>query len=404
MATLKFYLDTRSAKKDGTFPLKIGVTQNTKRVFINLNISLKKEQWDEINRKVVGHPQRIILNNLIKTKMLEAESIMFRLSQEGKLDSMDVNSIRNAILGVPEEPDDHETTFAEQFRMSIERKIKPRTKDIYQATLNRIRDFCPDFEKLKFEDITKKWLDDFDRYLSSRSPSRNARNIHLRNIRAVFNEAIDDDVTTCYPFRRYKLKNVATPKRSLTVEELRTLFNYPCEDHEEKYRDIFKLIFYLAGINIVDLCHLKSSDIHHGRIEYYRSKTSRFYSIKLEPEAVEIIDKYRGRNWLLDILDRYNDYRDYARRMNENLKLIGETRIEKHGRKVKHPLFPNITTYWARHSWATIASSIDIPKDTIAAALGHGEETVTDVYIDFDQRKVDNANRLVIDFVNRGGK
>ena len=65
-------------------------------------------------------------------------------------------------------------------------------------------------------------------------------------------------------------------------------------------------------------------------------------------------------------------------------------------------MFPHITTYWARHTWATIAASLDIPKETIAAGLGHGGNTVTDIYIDFDRRKVDEANRRVIDWVYYG--
>ena len=79
-------------------------------------------------------------------------------------------------------------------------------------------------------------------------------------------------------------------------------------------------------------------------------------------------------------------------------------RVGRGGKKVFTPLFPNLTTYWARHTWATIAASLDIPKETIAAALGHGGNTVTDIYIDFDQRKVDEANRKVIDWVLYGEK
>ena len=76
------------------------------------------------------------------------------------------------------------------------------------------------------------------------------------------------------------------------------------------------------------------------------------------------------------------------------------TTIGKHGKKYREPLYPQLTMYWARHTWATIAASLDIPKETIAAALGHGGNTVTDIYIDFDQKKVDEANRKVIDHVS----
>ena len=87
------------------------------------------------------------------------------------------------------------------------------------------------------------------------------------------------------------------------------------------------------------------------------------------------------------------------------MKNIGETkRNGLGGKKTVNPLFPELTTYWARHSWATIAASLDIPKETIAAALGHGGNTVTDIYIDFDVRKIDEANRRVIDWVLYGKK
>ena len=75
-------------------------------------------------------------------------------------------------------------------------------------------------------------------------------------------------------------------------------------------------------------------------------------------------------------------------------------RIGKGGKKIIEPYFPELSGYWARHTWATIAAQLDIPKETIAAALGHSSGSVTDIYIDFDKRKIDEANRRVIDFVN----
>lgn len=82
------------------------------------------------------------------------------------------------------------------------------------------------------------------------------------------------------------------------------------------------------------------------------------------------------------------------------LKQIGPT--ERHGlggRKTRYPLFPDLSQYWCRHTWATMAAELDIPKETIAAGLGHGGNTVTDIYIRFDQKKVDDANRRIIDYL-----
>lgn len=165
------------------------------------------------------------------------------------------------------------------------------------------------------------------------------------------------------------------------------------------------LIFYLGGINIIDLCYLK--EIRNGYIEYRRAKTGRLYKIKVEPEALEIIERYKGKEYLINIMDRYTDYRDYRQRINRNLGEIGTTEIVKDKigklrKKKRTASFPDLTTYWARHTWATIAAELDIPKETIAATLGHGGHDVTDIYIAFDQRKIDKAIRQVIDYVNAG--
>lgn len=144
------------------------------------------------------------------------------------------------------------------------------------------------------------------------------------------------------------------------------------------------LIFYLIGINTKDLFSLTSKNAVNGRIEYRRAKTGRWYSIKLEPEAMVLIERYKGKNYLLSVLDEYGNYKDFQHRMNDNLSEIGPTvRKGLGGKKYREPLFPELTTYWARHSWATIAHKIGISKDVISMALGHsfGCKT-TDIYID----------------------
>jgi site-specific recombinase XerD len=297
----------------------------------------------------------------------------------------------------PQQQIDTSRLFMSRFRRFAELKTNQRTKEIYEATISRIQAHDRRCEQLAFEDIDRAWLNGFDTFLAKTAPSVNARSIHMRNIRAVFNDAIDDEITQHYPFRKYKIKRAATPKRSLSVEELRELFAYPVEDYQRKYLDIFKLTFMLIGINICDLCHLKR--IKGGRIEYQRAKTHRLYSVKVEPEAMEIIERNKGEHWLINPLDGNSNYKNYARRLNDALQSIGEVEAGKQGRKTIKPLHSELTTYWARHTWATIAASLDIPKETIAAALGHGGNTITDIYIDFDQRKVDDANRKVLDWV-----
>jgi site-specific recombinase XerD len=399
MATINFYLDTRATGADKPAPLKISIRHRNKATYVPTGVSLLPEQWDELAHKVVNHPRKAAYNNIIAHRILDVESEVLRLSEQGVLSFMKMAELRAAIMQMldPQAENDPGRLFINRFRRFAAGKDNTRTREIYEATLSRIYAFDKHCEQLTFEEVDKAWLCRFEKFLASTSPSVNARAIHLRNIRAVFNDAIDDEITHAYPFRQYKIKRAATAKRSLSVEALRMLFDYPVEEYQRKYLDMFKLSFYLIGINIVDLCKLKRVD--GGRIEYIRSKTHRLYSIKVEPEALEIINRYKGKDWLLDPLDRYDNYKQYARRLNGALQSIGEVEIGKQGAKKIKPLYKKISTYWVRHTWATIAASLDIPKETIAAALGHGGNTVTDIYIDFDQRKVDEANRRVLDWV-----
>ena len=271
------------------------------------------------------------------------------------------------------------------------------TKELYYYSLRRIEQFDKYISTRSIDEIGIPWLTRFESWLAQTN-SKNARNILLRNIRAVFNYALDCEYTTNYPFRRFNIRPEATRKRAMTVEQLRSLAVYPVEDYQVFYRDMFVLMFCLIGINVVDLYSLGS--IVDGRVEYRRAKTHRLYSIKVEPEAQAIIDKYHGTKNLLCIADRWTTHSQFGKQMNKALKRMGEMqRVGRGGKKVFEPIVPGLTTYWARHTWATIAASLDIPKETIAHALGHGNDTVTDIYIDFDKRKVDEANRKVLDFV-----
>lgn len=404
MATVKFYLDTRATGLDKPAPLKITIRHHNSAILLTTGVSLLPEQWDNITQRVVNHPRKVAFNNMLAHRLLDVETEVLRLVEAGALSHMKSHALRKALMQHidPQPEADNANLFVARFQRFAARKTNARTRELYEATLSRIRAYDKRCERLAFEDVDKYWLSEFDAFLAKTSPSVNARAIHMRNIRAVFNDAIDDEVTRAYPFRKFTIKYEPTAKRSVDVDTLRAFFTCEVEQGLTKYQDMAKLIFFFQGINVVDLCHL--SAVNEGYIEFYRRKTKRLYRIKVEPEAHAIIERYRGEGQLLNILDRYDDYRDYNRRLNEGLRKIGTLDVGRYNRKTRSVLCPKITTYWLRHSWATIAASLDIPKETIAAALGHGGNTITDVYIDFDRSKIDEANRRVIDWVLYGKK
>ena len=216
--------------------------------------------------------------------------------------------------------------------------------------------------------------------------------------------------------RKFDMRPEPTVKRSLPVTHLRELFSYPCESWQQRYADYFKLTFFLIGINTIDLLSCKPSDYKDGRLQYQRAKTGRQYNIKVEPEAAELIEKYRGSELLVSFGEGRTSYHNFTAKVDKGLKSIGTTeRVlnpkwregnRKHRYHTKRvSAFPGLSVYWARHTWATIAYSLDIPDETIAAALGHGHgNRVTAIYIDKSIAKVDEANRRVIDWVLYGKK
>ena len=401
MATAKFYLDTRKSggDKKKLVSLKIAINHRSGTSFIVLDIQLLPSQWDKATSRVIAHPQKDLLNRVAQSKMGAVNSILLGMSSLGQINKLTATELCKAIKAQLQPEDESEekkpkedpNTFLKWFDRFTERK-KGRTNGIYDATRKRLVAWLGEeaLGKVKFEDIKISWLEDFQDFLAETNTA-NSIAIHLRNIRAVVNYAIDNEVTTYYAFRRFKIKTEATRKRNFDINTLRRIFNHKCaEEWQQKYLDFFKLSFMLVGINVVDLCGL--TKISQGRIEYIRAKTHRPYSIKVEKEAREIIERYAGNELLVNFCESYANYRHFYNNLCKGLN------------EIKEQLgLDELTTYWARHSWATIARKLKISKDTIALALGHGSHTVTDIYIEEDMAEVDEANRKVLDYVLYGG-
>lgn len=394
---IKIALDLRRKKKDGTYPIVIEI-RNKDKIRIATSYSALPENWNDGQFK--KNESNYARKNLVLRSMYDkVERVLLEISEERRfISDKELRALINK--DVSNKQDLSNRTFISVLDSFLELKSNAGTRSVYEGTRNKILVFD---KGCTFETIDRNWLSRFEKWMIDSGMKTNAYAIHLRNIRAVFNYAIDEEITTLYPFRKYKIKKEETRKRSLTVEQLKMLRDYPCEPYQERYRDMFMLMFYLIGVNAVDLFNAK--ELVNGRLEYKRAKTGKLYSVKVEPEAMEIIERYKGKKYLLNVLDEYGNYKDFLHRMGIGLKQIGECKRSGLGGK-KHitPLFPDISSYWARHTWATIAASLDVPKETIAAALGHEiGMSVTSIYINFDMRKVDEANRLVLDKIKERG-
>lgn len=403
MATTKFYLDLRGKAQDGKGSILISIFHNKTTATIPTGIRASIKEWS--GEQIIRRDDSSILNARLSAKKSKIDSAIAALSLAESFESMTATDIKHSVCGEKEVKDRHFVSVL--FDEYMQTGISKGTQEIYRLTLGKVKSFAG--AKIRIDQITVKWLYDFEQFLA-KTQCANGRSIYLRSLRAICNYAVKTGATSLYAFHSFVIKNEPTRKRCISKELFSEFIKFPVTDRVAMYRDYFLLMFYLIGINAIDLLTAKHTDVVSGRLEFFRRKTHKHYSIKIEPEAQAILERYKGENYLLDALDHCQHPESFLHMMNDALKTIGpEVEIDcvEEGtlfcekKKVIQPLIPDITTYYARHTWATFASELDIPFDTISQALGHstGNRT-TLIYIRFDQSKIDEANRKVIDYLN----
>ena len=264
------------------------------------------------------------------------------------------------------------------------------TAHVYRSSLNAIIAYRGK-DDFAFNEVTSEWLKGFEVYLRSRGCSWNTVSTYLRTFRAVYNRAVDLHRAPYVPhlFRSVYTGTRADHKRAL------------CDDDMKK--EFFILMFLLRGIPFVDLAYLRKSDLRDNVITYRRRKTGRPLSVTLTPEAMVLMKKYMNRDssspYLFPFLESregtkeaYREYQLALRSFNQQLMLLGELL----------GLGDKLSSYTARHTWATTAYYCEIHPGIISEAMGHSSITVTETYLKpFRSKKIDEANRQVVDFVRR---
>ena len=409
MAKLFYYHDRRSGKY--TFPLKIRIYHNKGTAYHGLGISVAPEHWDSKSNMVVGHEKSRTYNSRIRSEMAKAEEVVAKLELSGDIKKYSAAQLKDIIANGGETST---TTTGHSFLKFYEKLmseiVKRKTRLSYESALKKMMETDPHLGMKTFEDINAAYIKMLDDDWEDKGMSVNARAVYMRNIRSVINQARKLELTTTYAFADFSIKKAPTQKRNLSIEELRLLKDYPIvNEFQAKYRDLFMLCFYMRGINMVDLCQLTKTNIRAGRINYIRSKTGKFYSVKIEPEMQEIFDRYKGQNFLLDICDGAKTkeevmvkYEGFLQRMDRGLKKIGPyTRKGLGGKKKIKPILPNLSQYWSRHTTATLMANMGYREEIIVCSLGHEHKNkTTNIYIEYNETEVDKANRALIDFVN----
>lgn len=392
MATLSIVLDKRRGTLKGTYPIKLKLSHKSVSTTISTGINIRAEHWNgQINKAVLPKcPNSRAINQSIETLFFKFSNKLRELENDSKLEGKSISQIKDMLVAKP--PKQPSNIFSEYFRRYAESRRTESSVEACIYTLNAIEEF--DKSKITFDSINVIWLKAFDAHLEKKGASINTRAIHFRNLRAVFNSAINDDLIglESYPFRKFKIASSRKDKEALTEEQLQRLIAYDTPyPFRRTARDLFLLSFFMCGMNLVDLYNLDR--LHDGRAHFVRQKTSgknaNPVSILVQPEAAEIISRYAGKDHVLRFIEARETYKTFNNRIQKAMRTIGrELNIE------------GLTFYWARYTWATLADKLGISEKEISKGLGHVDTSIAGkFYISYDWTKVDRANRTVIDYI-----
>ena len=272
---------------------------------------------------------------------------------------------------------------------------KARTAETYRTSLNSFGRFRNEDGDIPLDSVDSNLMMTYETWLKGQGLCPNSTSYYMRNLRAVYNRAVERGLTEQQnPFRHVYTGIDKTVKRAISLDYIRQIRDIQLPPSLAFARDIFMFSFYTRGMSFVDMAYLKKKDLRNGVLSYRRKKTNQQLFIRWEKPMQEIIDRYftPETSYMLPIIkcaskNERKQYTSAAHRINLNLKKIGNM--------LGLPI--PLTTYVARHGWASIARSKNIPIATISEAMGHGSEKTTRIYLaSLDTSVVDRANHLVL--------
>ena len=273
------------------------------------------------------------------------------------------------------------------------------TAKTYTNASRRFREFRNNAD-MAFGDLTTDMMERYEAWLTNRGLQKNTIRFYLRTLNTLLYKAVGEGLLSADQklFSRVRLSYVPTTKRAISEHDLKAIARMPLPPNSTTAfaRDIFMFSFYMRGMSFVDIAFLKKTDLHCGLLEYCRKKTNQHLSVEWERAQQTIVSRYARQTentpYMLPII-RKTDGTEYVqcKRMRENinrsLRKIGESL------GLKIPL----TTYVARHTWASMARNMDFPLAVISEGMGHRSYKTTQIYLDsIDTSRINDANRKII--------
>ena len=276
-----------------------------------------------------------------------------------------------------------------------------------------------DEQDVPLDGITSDMMLMYEAYLKARGVRMNTISFYMRNLRAVYNRAVEKGLTSQNnPFRHVYTGVDKTVKRSIPIKAIKALkeLDLSMKPTLDFARDMFMFSFYTRGMSFVDMAYLKKTDLQNGILTYRRRKTGQELTIKWEKCMAEIIAKYPDSktDFLLPIIKEKGNGRNSEshqaclngrvvtdegeaneRRQYDNALHLVNYRLKEVSTTLK--LQRPLTIYVARHYWASAAKAKNVPLSVISEGMGHDSEATTQIYLaSLETSVVDKANKMIL--------
>lgn len=397
MATIKV-IYRRSSKGNGGGTLFYRIIHKRKSRQIHTGYRVECNEWDDESESIV------MTNDICRTDFLKSahsslQNGKIRLTQivaafekSGVVysvdDVVDKFLAPDSVIGF--------LSFARNLISCLKQMGKTRCAEHYTAAINSFRRFKCDVE-VTFQEFDSNLLQGYECFLKKDGLIPNSISYYMRNLRAIYNKAVDEGLTEqSNPFKHVYTGIAKTVKRAVSLQTIKALngLDLRRDPLSELARDLFLFSFYTRGMAIVDIAYLRKDNLKDGILTYRRQKTNRQLSIRWEPQMQEIVNKHSDKDsdFLFPLIDsRQPDYRkQYLKaytKLNRHLKRIGK----------QIGLANPLTFHRSRHSWASIAMENSVPLSVICEGMGHDSEKTTRIYLaSLDSSVVDKANSDIL--------
>ncbi len=382
-ATINVLCYKSKTLSNGENPLMICVSKNGKRTYKSLGISINPIHWDfDKNKPKRNCPDKEQIEKLIIEKLKAFNQTILDLNATQKEYTSD------SLINRVEKPFKLKTVkdiFHEQIEF-LETSKRKRYAESCMTVYNSLTEFNTHLN-IYFSDIDTIWLKKYEAWLRNKNLAENTIGIRFRTLRVMYNVAIEEKCVNpqLYPFRSYKVSKLhkETAKRALTKSDIKRIINYEASNEREQLSlDIFIFSYLMGGINFVDIASLTKDNIINNQLVYTRKKTNKLIKLPIHPTVYELFEKYHNPEnpYLFPILFAY--HRTEQQKANRIHKIIGKTNkdLKEIGESLKLPIM--LTTYVARHSFATVLKRSGVKTSVISESLGHSSEKVTQYYLD----------------------